>query len=102
MEFNAGIFPFTGTRSNPLNMFRHRELTLAKSRTAAAQAAAMASRSALFPSIIRGWSGLELPLTRRQDEIGEDPTGEGNRTKTSGKVGPDGPYRPRPIKRTML
>ena len=24
MEFNAGIFSFTGTRSNPLNIFRAR------------------------------------------------------------------------------
>ena len=28
MEFNAGIFSFTGTRSNPLNMLRLRLLTL--------------------------------------------------------------------------
>jgi hypothetical protein len=28
MEFNAGIFSFTGTRSNPLNMLRARLLTL--------------------------------------------------------------------------
>jgi hypothetical protein len=28
MEFNAGIFSFTGTRSNPLNMLRAQLLTL--------------------------------------------------------------------------
>ena len=27
MEFNAGIFSFTGTRKSPLNMSRTRELT---------------------------------------------------------------------------
>jgi hypothetical protein len=32
MEFNAGIFSFTGTRKSPLNMLRLRELTLAQSR----------------------------------------------------------------------
>ena len=28
MEFNAGIFSFTGTRKNPLNIFRPRLLTM--------------------------------------------------------------------------
>jgi len=40
-------------------MFRHRELTLAKSRNSTAQAAAMASRSVFFPQLSgvgAGWS----------------------------------------------
>jgi hypothetical protein len=45
MEFNAGIFSFTGTRSNPLNIFPAHELTAPAAKTEAAQAAAMASRS---------------------------------------------------------
>jgi len=100
MEFNAGIFPFTGTRSNPY--VSASRINACEEPDSCGAGGGDGLPSALFPSIIRGWSGLELPLTRRQDEIGEDPTGEGNRTKTSGKVGPDGPYRPRPIKRTML
>jgi hypothetical protein len=63
-------------------MFRHRELTLAKSPNSTAQAAAMACRSVLFPRIIKGWSGLELSLTCRQGDFGEDLSEEGMRTKT--------------------
>jgi hypothetical protein len=33
MEFNAGIFSFTGTRKSPLNIFRLRGLTRAQSRS---------------------------------------------------------------------
>jgi hypothetical protein len=51
MEFNAGIFSLTGTRKSPLNMFRTRELTTRAAETAAAQAAAMASRSVFFPQL---------------------------------------------------
>jgi hypothetical protein len=62
-------------------MFRHRELTLAKSRNSTAQAAAMASRSVFFPAIIKGWSGLELSLTCRQGDFAEDLSDEGLQTK---------------------
>jgi hypothetical protein len=62
-------------------MFRHRELTLAKSRNSTAQAAAMASRSVLFPRIIKGWRGLELSLTCRQGDFAEGLSEEGMQTK---------------------
>jgi hypothetical protein len=52
--------------------------------TAAAQAAAMASRSVFFLAIIKGWSGLELSLTCLQDDFAEDLSEEGMRTKASG------------------
>jgi len=42
MEFNAGIFSFTGTRKSPLNMLQPRELTMRKVGTTAAQAGTMA------------------------------------------------------------
>jgi hypothetical protein len=40
-------------------MFWLRELTLARAGTAAAQAAAMASRSVFFPQLSRYYQGLE-------------------------------------------
>jgi len=58
-------------------MFRHRELTLARSRNSTAQAAAMASRSVIFLTFINGWSGLELSLTCRQGDFAEDLEEEG-------------------------
>jgi hypothetical protein len=51
MEFNGGIFSFTGTRKNPLNMFQSRLLTTTAAQTAAAEAAAMAFRSEFFLAI---------------------------------------------------
>jgi hypothetical protein len=62
-------------------MFRHGELTLARSRNSTAQAAAMASRSVLFPRIIKDWSGLELSLTCRQGDFADDLSDEGMQTK---------------------
>jgi len=47
MEFNAGIFSFTGTRSNPLNMLR---------------AQGYAVDSHLYPM---WWLALNLPLMRK-------------------------------------
>ena len=49
MEFNAGIFSFTGTRKSPLNMFPTPELTTRAAGTAAAQAAALAFPFGIFP-----------------------------------------------------
>ena len=69
---------------SPLNMFRYRKLTLAKSRNRTAQAAAMASRSVLFPRIIKGWSRLELSLTCRQGDLADNLSEEGMQTKSSG------------------
>jgi hypothetical protein len=44
MEFNAGIFSFTGTRKSPLNMLRTRALTVHPTAADAASApAAMSS-----------------------------------------------------------
>jgi hypothetical protein len=65
-------------------MFQPRELTTRAAETAAAQAAAMASRSIFFLAIIKGWSGLELSLTCRQGEFAEDLSEEGMRTQASG------------------
>jgi hypothetical protein len=38
----------------------------------------------IFPTIIKGWSGLELSLTCRQGEFAEDLSEEGMPTKSSG------------------
>jgi len=61
-------------------MFRHRELTLAKSRNSRVADAEMASRPVLFPRIIKGWSGLELSLTCRQGDFAEDLSDAGMQT----------------------
>ena len=62
MEFNAGIFSFTGTRKNPLNMFRLRELTLARSRNSCGAGGGDSVPFGIFTAIIKGWSGLALPV----------------------------------------
>jgi len=41
----------------------------------------MASRSVLFPRIIKGWRGLELSLTCRQGDFAEGLSEEGMQTK---------------------
>jgi hypothetical protein len=56
-------FLINWARKSPLIMLRLRELTLAHSRIAAAQGAAMASRLGIFPYIYKGWSGPKLSLT---------------------------------------
>jgi hypothetical protein len=61
MEFNAGIFSFTGTRKNPLNMLRLRELTPAKSRNSSRAGEGVPCD--IFPRNTKGWSRLKLPLT---------------------------------------
>jgi hypothetical protein len=56
-------------------MLRVRELTFARTLTAATQGVAMASRSGFFSQylpIIKDWSALTLSLTRRQSEFAED------------------------------
>ena len=59
MEFNAGIFSFTGTRSSPLNMFRAYELTTRGGGTEAARAAAMACHAVFFLAFVQQYQGLE-------------------------------------------
>ena len=71
----------------------------------------MASRSVLFPRIIRGWSGRELSLTRRQGDFAEifqkkecrrkrQGQGDKQRPPFAGCIQNE-PSRPRSIKRTM-
>jgi len=81
MEFNAGIFFLTGTRKSPLNMFGLGELTLACSRNSCGAGGGDGVPFGIFPTIIRGWSGLELSLTYRQGDFAEDLSEEGRRTK---------------------
>ena len=82
MEFNAGIFSFTGTSKSPLNMFRLRELTLARGRNSCGAGGGDGVPSGIFPAIIKGWSGLELSLTCRQGDFAEDLSEEGRQTKS--------------------
>ena len=84
MEFNAGIFSFTGTSKSPLNMLRLCELTLARSRNSCGAGGGDGVPFGIFPRIIGGWSGLELSLTCRQDDFAEDLSEEGMRTQASG------------------
>jgi hypothetical protein len=83
MEFNAGIFSFTGARKSPLNMFPPRELPTRAAGKAAAQAAAMSIPLGIFPYSIKGWSGLELPLTCRKGDFAEDLSEQGKQAKAS-------------------
>jgi hypothetical protein len=63
MEFNAGIFSFTGTRKSPLNIFQLRELTRAQSRNSGRAGGVDGVRFDIFPRNTKGWSRLELSLT---------------------------------------
>jgi hypothetical protein len=65
-------------------MFWTRELTARATRTEAAQAAAMAFPAAIFSRNTKGWSGLTLSLTRRQDDFAEDLSDERRQTQASG------------------
>jgi hypothetical protein len=67
-----------------LNMFRLQKLTLARNWNGCGAGAAMASRTVFFLIFIKGWSGLETPLTCRQGDFAEDPSEEGNQAQTSG------------------
>jgi hypothetical protein len=77
MEFNAGIFAFTGTSKSPLNMLRLRKLTLARSRNSRGAGGGDGVPFGIFPRFIRGWSGLELSLTCRQGDFAEDLSEQG-------------------------
>jgi hypothetical protein len=77
MEFNAGIFSFTGTRKSPLNMLRLRELTRAQSRNSCGAGGGDGVTFGIFPRFIRGWSGLELSLTCRKGDFVEDLSEQG-------------------------
>ena len=72
----------------PLNMFRLRELTLARSPEQLRRSRRRCVPFGIFPrnylAIIKGWSGLGLSLTCRQDDFAEDLSEEGKRTQTSG------------------
>ena len=81
MEFNAGIFSFTGTRKSPLNMFRVHELTLAQSRDGCGAGGGDGVLFDIFPRNTKGWSGLKHPLTCRQGDFAEDLSGQGRQTK---------------------
>jgi hypothetical protein len=62
-------------------MLRLRELTLARSRNSCGEGGGDGVRFGIFPTIIKGWSGLELSLTCQQGEFAEDLEEEGRRTK---------------------
>jgi hypothetical protein len=82
--YNAGIFSFTGTRKNPLNMFRLRKLTPARSRISCGAGGGDGVANGIFPIFIRGWSALKLSLACRKDDFAEDLPEEGMRAKASG------------------
>ena len=88
MEFNAGIFSFTGTSKSPLNMLRLRKLTFARSRNSCGAGCGDGVPFGSFPrnylAIIKGWSGIELSLTCLKDDFAEDLSEEGMRTQASG------------------
>jgi hypothetical protein len=65
-------------------MFRLRKLTLSRSRNSCGAGGGDGVPFGIFPTIIKGWSGLELSLTCRQGEFAEDLEEEGRRTKASG------------------
>jgi hypothetical protein len=65
-------------------MLRLRELTLALSRKRCGTGGGDGVPCGIFPSIIKGWSGLELSLTCLQGEFAEDLSEEGMPTKSSG------------------
>jgi hypothetical protein len=65
-------------------MFPTRELTTRAAGIEAAQAAAMAFPSGIFPRKYKGWSGPEPSLTCRQGDFGEDLSDEGKQTQASG------------------
>ncbi len=83
MEFNTGIYPFTGTSKSPLNMFQLRDLTILGSRNSAAEAEATASRT-VFSCDFKGLSRLKLSLTRRQGDFAEYYSEEMGRTSQGG------------------
>jgi hypothetical protein len=78
------LFSFTGTRKSPLNMFRLRELTLARSRDSCGAGGGEGVPFGIFPRIFKGWSGLTLSLTCRQGDFAEDLAEEGMRMQASG------------------
>jgi hypothetical protein len=63
-------------------MFALRELTLTGSRDSRGTGGGDGVPCGIFHYIYKGWSGLTLSLTSRQDEFGEDLSGEEMRTKT--------------------
>jgi hypothetical protein len=83
MEFNGGIFSFTGTRKSPLNMFWLHELTLASGRNSRGAGGGDGVPFVIFPRKYKGWSGLKLSLTCRQGDFAEDLSEEGKRAKAS-------------------
>jgi hypothetical protein len=75
MEFNGGIFSFTGTRKSPLNIFRLRELTRAQSRYSDRAGRGDGVLFVIFFRNSKGWSGLEPSLTCRKGDFAEDLSG---------------------------
>jgi len=56
-------------------MFRLRELTLARSRNSCGAGGGDGVPFGIFLPIIKGWSGLQRSLTRRQGDFAEDLSG---------------------------
>ncbi|MGA9266760.1 MAG: hypothetical protein WBV79_09965, partial [Rhodomicrobium sp.] len=69
----------------PLNMFRLRKLTPARSRIGCGAGRDDGVANGIFLIFIRGWNGPKLSLTCRQGDFAEDLSEEGMQTKTSGK-----------------
>ncbi|MGA9549050.1 MAG: hypothetical protein WBS14_15405, partial [Rhodomicrobium sp.] len=59
IKFNAGIFSFTGTSKNPLNMLRRRGLTPKRSRKSPGAGGGDGVPFGIFPIFIKGWSELK-------------------------------------------
>ena len=77
----AEFFHLLGTRSNPLNIFRVRDLTLALSRNSCGDGVA----NGIFPHIYQGLERAEAALTFRQGDFAEDPSEEGKQAQTAGR-----------------
>jgi hypothetical protein len=56
-------------------MLRLRKLTLATGRNSRRAGGGDGVPSGIFPRNTKGWSGLKLPLTCRQDDFAEDLSG---------------------------
>jgi len=65
-------------------MFLDQRVNAARSRNSCGAGGGDGVPFGIFPTIIKGWSGLELSLTCRQGEFAEDLEEEGRRTKASG------------------
>ena len=65
-------------------MFWLRKLTLGRSLNSCGAGGGDGVANGLFPHIYQGLEQAEAALTCRQGDFAEDPSEEGNRTKTAG------------------